>query len=274
MTQNTKAATSRLLSLDVLRGITIAGMIMVNNPGSWGSIYAPLGHAEWNGLTPTDLVFPFFDADSGLVIRTKIAKSNYVCIQTSLPLASSLKSFMVTEYNCNTLLSWATLQEENTSHIDIYRKSSKQKTFSKIATVQSAGYSNQEKSYNYVDKNVMSNETYEYQLKFVDIDGQLQQSETKALTIICNEENTNIKVFPNPANNELNILYISESDNSEIEIKIYDLTGRNILSKTQVLNNGANLITLDVSKLSNGIYFLHYKNLDSMEASSVKFEKR
>ena len=60
MTQNTKAATSRLLSLDVLRGITIAGMIMVNNPGSWGSIYAPLGHAEWNGLTPTDLVFPFF----------------------------------------------------------------------------------------------------------------------------------------------------------------------------------------------------------------------
>lgn len=47
----------RLLSLDILRGITIAGMIMVNNPGSWGHIYAPLGHAEWIGLTPTDLVF-------------------------------------------------------------------------------------------------------------------------------------------------------------------------------------------------------------------------
>ena len=51
---------SRLLSLDVLRGITIAGMIMVNNPGSWGKIYTPLEHAQWNGLTPTDLVFPFF----------------------------------------------------------------------------------------------------------------------------------------------------------------------------------------------------------------------
>lgn len=50
----------RLLSLDILRGITIAGMILVNNPGSWGDIYAPLRHAEWNGLTPTDLVFPFF----------------------------------------------------------------------------------------------------------------------------------------------------------------------------------------------------------------------
>jgi predicted acyltransferase len=51
---------SRLLSLDVLRGITIAGMILVNNPGSWRNIYTPLEHAPWNGLTPTDLVFPFF----------------------------------------------------------------------------------------------------------------------------------------------------------------------------------------------------------------------
>ncbi len=55
-----KAAPKRLLSLDILRGITIAGMILVNNPGTWGSIYAPLEHAAWNGLTPTDLVFPFF----------------------------------------------------------------------------------------------------------------------------------------------------------------------------------------------------------------------
>ena len=50
----------RLLSLDILRGITIAVMILVDNPGTWESVYAPLRHAEWNGLTPTDLVFPFF----------------------------------------------------------------------------------------------------------------------------------------------------------------------------------------------------------------------
>lgn len=55
-----KKRPSRLLALDILRGITIAGMILVNNPGSWSHIYAPLEHAEWNGLTPTDLVFPFF----------------------------------------------------------------------------------------------------------------------------------------------------------------------------------------------------------------------
>jgi len=50
----------RLLSLDVFRGITIAGMLLVNNPGNWGHIYWPLEHAEWNGWTPRDLIFPFF----------------------------------------------------------------------------------------------------------------------------------------------------------------------------------------------------------------------
>jgi predicted acyltransferase len=51
---------ARLTALDVFRGITIAAMILVNNPGSWGAVYAPLRHAPWHGWTPTDLVFPFF----------------------------------------------------------------------------------------------------------------------------------------------------------------------------------------------------------------------
>ncbi len=54
------AAKQRILSVDVLRGLTVAMMIIVNNPAVWGSVYAPLSHAEWHGMTPTDLVFPFF----------------------------------------------------------------------------------------------------------------------------------------------------------------------------------------------------------------------
>jgi predicted acyltransferase len=50
----------RMVSLDVFRGATIAAMILVNDPGSWSHIYPPLEHAEWNGWTPTDLIFPFF----------------------------------------------------------------------------------------------------------------------------------------------------------------------------------------------------------------------
>ena len=61
MTESVTAKTSgRLLSLDVFRGATIAGMMMVNNPGSWWHIYPPFEHAAWNGWTFTDLIFPFF----------------------------------------------------------------------------------------------------------------------------------------------------------------------------------------------------------------------
>ena len=51
---------SRLRSLDIFRGATVALMILVNNPGSWSHLYPPLAHAGWHGCTPTDLVFPFF----------------------------------------------------------------------------------------------------------------------------------------------------------------------------------------------------------------------
>lgn len=73
----TQQSNQRLLALDVMRGITIAGMIMVNNPGSWGSIYAPLGHASWNGLTPTDLVFPFFMFIMGISTYISLRKFNF-----------------------------------------------------------------------------------------------------------------------------------------------------------------------------------------------------
>jgi predicted acyltransferase len=60
MPKSRSTTSDRLVSLDVFRGITIAGMVLVNNPGTWSDIYWPLEHAEWHGWTPTDLVFPFF----------------------------------------------------------------------------------------------------------------------------------------------------------------------------------------------------------------------
>ncbi|MDR2806154.1 MAG: heparan-alpha-glucosaminide N-acetyltransferase domain-containing protein [Dysgonamonadaceae bacterium] len=71
------ANSQRLLALDVLRGVTIAGMILVNNPGSWSTIYAPLKHASWNGLTPTDLVFPFFMFIMGISTYISLKKYNF-----------------------------------------------------------------------------------------------------------------------------------------------------------------------------------------------------
>jgi predicted acyltransferase len=58
----------RIISIDIFRGLTMILMTIVNNPGSWEHIYAPLEHAEWHGCTPTDLVFPFFIFAMGLAI--------------------------------------------------------------------------------------------------------------------------------------------------------------------------------------------------------------
>src|SRR5260221_14463054 len=94
----------RLMALDAFRGLTIAGMLLVNNPGSWSAIYPPLEHAEWNGWTPTDLIFPFFlfivgitthlslgtraaqGADTGVLVR-KIIRRGLLIVLAGLLLA-------------------------------------------------------------------------------------------------------------------------------------------------------------------------------------------
>ncbi|MEP6492656.1 MAG: DUF5009 domain-containing protein [bacterium] len=63
----------RLLSLDVFRGLTVAGMLLVNDPGTWSAIYPPLEHATWNGWTPTDLIFPFFLFIAGVTTHLSLA---------------------------------------------------------------------------------------------------------------------------------------------------------------------------------------------------------
>jgi predicted acyltransferase len=64
----------RLLSLDAFRGATIAGMLLVNNPGSWNDLYAPLAHAPWHGWTPADTIFPFFLWIVGVAMTLSFAR--------------------------------------------------------------------------------------------------------------------------------------------------------------------------------------------------------
>src|SRR5438270_160306 len=67
-------SSTRIRSLDVFRGLTVAGMILVNNPGTWSAIYSPLEHAAWDGWTPTDLVFPFFLFIVGVSITLALSR--------------------------------------------------------------------------------------------------------------------------------------------------------------------------------------------------------
>jgi len=70
--------TKRLAALDVFRGLTVALMIVVNNPGKWDYVYPPLKHSAWNGCTPTDLVFPFFMFIVGSAMWYSYKKYNYI----------------------------------------------------------------------------------------------------------------------------------------------------------------------------------------------------
>ena len=71
--QQASPVRQRLVSLDVFRGMTVAGMLLVNDPGTWSAVYPPLEHAEWNGWTPTDLVFPFFLFIMGVALELSLA---------------------------------------------------------------------------------------------------------------------------------------------------------------------------------------------------------
>ena len=83
----------RLTSLDVFRGFTILLMTIVNNPGSWASIYPPLEHAEWHGCTPTDLVFPFFVFIMGTAIPFAMPTKHFDAAVFNKILVRSLRIF-------------------------------------------------------------------------------------------------------------------------------------------------------------------------------------
>lgn len=83
-------ASERLVSLDVFRGMTIAAMILVNYPGNWGHVYAPLLHKPWHGITPTDLIFPFFLFIVGVSIAFAYTKQ----LKKGLPLTGVYRKIL------------------------------------------------------------------------------------------------------------------------------------------------------------------------------------
>lgn len=83
----------RLQSLDIFRGITVAFMIIVNNPGDWNHLYWPLEHAKWHGCTPTDLVFPFFLFIVGVAIPLADSKSKTIDLKYQKIITRGIKLF-------------------------------------------------------------------------------------------------------------------------------------------------------------------------------------
>jgi predicted acyltransferase len=77
-------AASRLASVDIFRGMTVAFMIIVNTPGTWSHVYSPLIHSSWHGCTPTDLVFPSFLFIAGIAMWYSLKRYNHELNSRSL----------------------------------------------------------------------------------------------------------------------------------------------------------------------------------------------
>jgi predicted acyltransferase len=105
---------SRLLSLDTFRGLTVAGMVVVNNPGTWRAVYPPLRHADWHGWTLTDLVFPFFLFIVGvavpLALEPRTAQAGYRSVMVRVLRRSALIFALGIVLNGFPWFQWGTLR--------------------------------------------------------------------------------------------------------------------------------------------------------------------
>jgi len=181
----------------------------------------------------------------------------------------------VLRYNCNVLLSWATSQEENSSHADVYRKDGENHFFEKIGTVKLAGNSATEQSYSYMDETVVDqNEAYEYMLQYVDIDNSFTNSEVRSVKINCQKGDIDVQLFPNPASNQVNFVYNTEEDDVQLYVEIIDVTGRVLRQEERIVTEGTSMFSFDLNDLANAQYILRYSSVEENIDGSIKFIKK
>lgn len=194
-------------------------------------------------------------------------------INWTIPAPVKLVSFDVTEFNCNSLVSWTTASEENVSHFEVLRQNAAGE-YVKIAKVEAAGNSVSQKLYSYVDKDVeQREEAYNYKVRIVDIDFTEDYTEIKSLRIACTGEEVSAQVFPNPAKNSLNLVYTTQDNDIQLIVDVVDLTGRKLLSTSKIVYKGTSVVNLDIESLAVGQYMVRYHSVEGKTTGTIKFSK-
>ncbi len=190
-----------------------------------------------------------------------------------IPTPVKMSSFNVSEYSCNTLVSWSTVSEDQVSHFDILRKHGNG-SFEQIARIKSSGNSSSEKLYSYVDKEVEKSSTsYQYRLRTVDQDGSAGYTGVKSIKLSCGDVGTSAQIFPNPAKNSLNLVYTTDENDIQLIVDVVDVTGRKLLSKSQIIYQGTSVINMDIESLAVGQYMVRYHSIEGGTTETIKFTK-
>ncbi|MCB0520473.1 MAG: T9SS type A sorting domain-containing protein [Lewinellaceae bacterium] len=218
---------------------------------------------DYNSIAPQDYYFVVNDGSGNPLIDLMGSDylfpgqqnngNDYFIVLSNFPLPLQLLAFEATKRNNTIITNWETIDETNLSHYQLQR-STAQTPFQDIASLPAQGGSFQQ-SYSYTDKNVLPNTTYYYRLKMVDNDGQFEYSPIRSARIAGD---TPIKIYPNPASNELNVeVHANAEGPATFEVRNH--AGGKIYLQELELLEGTNTLPIHLEGWPAGVYFIKVK---------------
>ncbi len=207
--------------------------------------------APWSAYAPT-LAFSS-GTDVKLTTSWNTGFSYFgIGAQPAAPAPIELGALKATPHDKSILLNWNTTTEINSAHFELLRSESNTEHFEKIAKIDAKGNSISLTNYSYVDYNVKNNVQYYYKIVEYDIDGKTISSNIVNAALIKNQ--ASFALSPNPASTEIDLSFFSVI-NGNLEIKIFDETGKLVLEKI-ISDQNNKTVTLPIDQLTSGIYFI------------------
>lgn len=195
----------------------------------------------------------------------------YATVQSDVPLPIELLSFDAEPEGNGVLCKWVTASEINNDYFEIERSSNGEdfKTIGKVDGF-GAGTSTTTREYKFLDSDMCTGKQY-YRLRQVDIDGQFSYSDV--IVINCKRTRDDIRLYPNPATSSISLTFFEQS--GSLSIQFVDFTGRVVKEELVILNEGYNTVSMDISGLSKGIYYVKLNRHDqhSDESKQIRFVK-
>lgn len=230
---------------------------MLNNSGTEGALVPSYGYPARLG-TMFFSSYPHYNGHNGKMDELRIYNRALTPIEIIKVLPTQLTSFTAVNNNNNIKLQWQTQFEQNSKHYTIQR-STDGVNFTDIEKVNAAGNSAVPLTYNYTDVlpvTLQSTSTVFYRLQSVDLDGHFFNSEVVAVKL--NKKDIQLLVFPNPAKDVLQVQ--TSGITGQATLHITDAGGRQLYTRDILLQQGSNSIPVNISKFSNGIYYVRLSN--------------
>ena len=195
---------------------------------------------------------------------------NYAAVQSTVALPVEMLYFTAEPRGEEVICKWETASELNNDYFEVQR-SINGKDFETLGRVQGYGHgsSTSNREYSFIDPQICKEIRY-YRLRQVDIDGRYMFTDVVAIN--CKRE-TDLDVYPNPANNSITYQFDQSLDGKAI-ISIVDIAGRQVYTEQVDAVKGVNQVTTNISQLASGVYYLRISKADSVsEMLQTKFFK-